>query len=72
MAWAGRDIKSHPTPFHGLVAPHQLRLPRTSSSLAMGTSRDGVPTSLWAVLPGPHCPLSKQSPPNVFIAPFSV
>jgi len=32
----------------GLVAHHQLRLPRAPSSLALSISRDGAPAALWA------------------------
>lgn len=46
MEWLGleetiRIIQSQP---HGLVAPHQLRLPGAPFSLAT----DGAPTALWA------------------------
>ena len=30
------------------LPPQQIRLPRDPSSLALGTSRDGEPTALWA------------------------
>jgi len=50
MAWAGRDLEAHPvpTPCHGLVATHQIRLPRAPSNLALKASRDGASTALWA------------------------
>jgi len=50
MAWAGRDLKVHPvpTPAVGRAAPHQLRLPRAPSNLALSASRDGAPQLLWA------------------------
>ena len=35
------------------------------SNLALSTSRDGAPTALWAEVPGPHCPLGKEFPPNI-------
>jgi len=54
------QFSSVPTP-----APHQLRLPRAPSNLALSTSRDGVPQLLWAAVPAPHCPLSKKFPPNI-------
>jgi len=40
MAWVGTDLKDHliPTLRCGLVAPHQLRLPRAPSNLALSTS----------------------------------
>jgi len=36
-----------PFPWAGLP-PHQIRLPRAPSSLALNSSRDGAPTALWA------------------------
>jgi len=61
IVWVGGDFKAlpAPTPCHGLVVPHQLRLPRSPSNLALSTSRDGAPQLLWAAVPGPHRPLSK-------------
>jgi len=38
----------------GRAAPHQLRLPRAPSSLALSASRDGAPQLLWAAVPVPH------------------
>ena len=48
MVWVGRDLKAHaaPTPAIGRAAPHQLRLHRAPSDLALSTSRDGVPQLL--------------------------
>jgi len=43
----------------GRAAPHQLRLPRAPSHLALSACRDGAPTALWAAVPAPHCPLRK-------------
>jgi len=45
MVSVGRDLKAHPVPnpAMGWFPPHQLRLPRTPFSLALGTSRDGAP-----------------------------
>jgi len=58
MVSVGRDLKAHPvpTPAMGWFPPHQLRLPRTPFSLALGTSRDGAPSAIWAAAPGPHHP----------------
>ena len=44
-ARVGRDLKAHPdpTPATGRAAPHQLRLPRAPSNLALSASRDGAP-----------------------------
>jgi len=67
MDWVGRELKAHPvpTPCHGLAAPHQLRLPRAPSNLALSTSRDGHSQLLWAAVPVPHHPLSKELHPNI-------
>jgi len=50
MSYLERDLKAHaaPTPAMGRAAPHQLRLPRAPSNLALGASRDGAPQLLWA------------------------
>ena len=47
MAWVGRDLKAHPvpTPLPQSVCPHQIRLPRAPSILALNASRDGAPTA---------------------------
>ena len=47
MPWVERDLKDHqvPTPCCGLVATHQIRLPR-APSMVLGTCRDGTPTAL--------------------------
>jgi len=47
------------------VANYQVRLLRARSDLALNASRDGHPQLLWAAVPGPHCPLSKEFPPNI-------
>jgi len=40
MVWVGRDLKDPvPTPCHGLVATHQIRLPMVPSSLVLSTFR---------------------------------
>ena len=67
IVWVGGDFKAlpAPTPCHGLVVPHQLRLPRAPSNLALSTSRDGSPTALWAAVPGPHHPFSKKFPQHL-------
>ena len=48
MIWVGGNHPA-PTPAMGRAAPHQLRLPRAPSNLALSTSRDGAPQLLWAV-----------------------
>ena len=53
MAKVGGDLKNHPAPdhppalppCHGLVAPHQIRLPRAPSHLNLNISRDGASTT---------------------------
>ena len=65
-ARVGRALKAHsasPPPAMGRAAPPQLRLPRVPSNLAMSASRDGAPQLLWAAVPAPHCPLSKELHP---------
>jgi len=49
----------------GMAVPHQLRLPRAPSNLALSTSWDGAPQLLWAAVPAPHCPLRKESLRNI-------
>jgi len=56
MVWVGRELRAHPasTPAMDRAAPHQLRLPKAPSSLALSTSRDGAAQLLWAAVPAPH------------------
>lgn len=49
---------------------HQLRLPRVTSSLAWSTSRDGAPQFLWAAVPGPRYPLSKEFLEHLLLSSF--
>jgi len=49
----------------GWLFTHQLRLPKAPSSLALGTSKDGAPTALWAAVPGPHRLLSEETLQNI-------
>ena len=62
-----RDLKAHPvpTPCYGLDALHQFSLHRAPSSLPLSTCRDGAPTALWAAVPAPHFPLSKEFLPSI-------
>jgi len=58
----------HSNPCCGLVALHQLRLPRLPSSLALSTSMDGAPTALWAAwmqhsILGPRRAEQRAQPP---------
>jgi len=57
-AQVGGELKAHPVPppAMGRAAPHQLRLPRAPSHLALSACRDGAPTALWAAVPAPHRP----------------
>jgi len=58
--WEGTLKIAHFQPLcHGLAAPHQLRLPRAPSNLALSISKDEAPTALWAAVSGTHLPLSK-------------
>jgi len=45
MIWIERDLKDYPAPHPamGRAAPHQLRLRRAPSNLALSVSRDGAP-----------------------------
>jgi len=59
-------IQSQPAAMGWVPPPAQdVQAP---SSLALGTSRDGAPTALWAAVPGPHCPLIKTFVPRVFLS----
>ena len=67
MAQVGRDLKAHPapTPCCGQGCHPAAQLPRAPSNLALSASMDGAPQLLWAAVPGPHCPLSKESLLNI-------
>jgi len=54
-----QPTESQPLPWAG--CPHQLRLPRASSHLALSTSRDGVPTALWAAVSVPVAVVSSST-----------
>jgi len=76
MVWVGKDLKAlpFPTPAMGWAAPHHFRLPRPQSNLSLSTFRDGAPQFVWAAVPVPHCPLSKEFllseefPPMIFFS----
>jgi len=44
----------------GRTAPHQFRLLRVPSNLALSASRDGASQLLWASVPAPHHPHSEE------------
>ena len=44
----------------GRAAPHQLRLPRAPSNLALSASRDGAPQLLWAAVPETSMPSGER------------
>ena len=50
MVWVGRDIKAHSalTPLLWVGCPPPAQAARDPSNMALSTSRDGVPTALWA------------------------
>jgi len=49
LGWEGTaKITQFQPPAMGRAVTHQLRLPRAPSNLALGTSRDGSSTVLWA------------------------
>ena len=58
LSWEGPHSPPSPNP----CRPHQLRLPRAPSNLALSASRDGAPQLLWAAVPAPHRPLSENLP----------
>ena len=60
--WVGRVLKAHPVPppAMGRAAPHQLRLPRAPSHLALSACRDGAPTASLG-----SAALSEESPPQI-------
>ena len=66
LGWKGPPSPPTPTPAMGRAAPQQLRLPRAPSNLALSASRDGASQLLWAAVPAPHCPLSKEFSPNTY------
>jgi len=70
MTWIGRELKAHsaPTPVLGRAAPHQLRLLRAPSNLALSASSDGAPQLLWAAGPAPHHSLRKEFSPVISTA----
>jgi len=67
MALAWRRLNDHevPIPCHGLGCPPPAQLPRAPFNLSLSTSRVGAPQLLWTAVPGPHCPLNKEHPPNI-------
>lgn len=48
MGWKGPYSPRISSLCHGLIAAHQIRLPRNPSSPTLGTSRMGHPQLLWA------------------------
>jgi len=66
MVWAGRDLKEHPAnPLPWAGCPHQLRLLRAPSNLAMSTTRDGDPQPSGQSMSVPHHHLSKEFHPHI-------
>jgi len=79
--WVGGDCRAHPVPTscHGLVASHQLRLPRAPYNPTLSTSGDGAPTaSLGSTAPVPDLWVknwfftSNLHLPSVRMKPFPV
>ena len=66
MAWGERAHEDCPVPTlcHGQGCHPPAQLPRAPSNLALNASRDGAPQLLWAAVPVPHCPLSREFLPN--------
>ena len=57
-------FSSNPTAM-GRAASLQIRLPAIPSHLVSSASRDGASTALWASMPAPHHPLTKDFLPNI-------
>jgi len=67
IEWLGLEGTSKPPQLQRLLwagcPPAQAA--QGPSNPALGTSRDGTPTALWAAVPGPHSPLSEELPPSI-------
>ena len=72
LGLGGTSKPTHSNLCHGLVVPNQIRLSRAPSSLALGTSRDGASTFLWAAVPGPHQLININSYGLAVVIPVSV
>jgi len=72
IAWVGEDSEAHPAPApscrQGCHPPAQL--PRALFNLDWSTSRDGAPQFLWAAVPGPRYPLSKEFLEHLLLSSF--
>jgi len=67
MPWVGREFKDHlvlPLAM-GRAATHQLRLPEPHPIWRSTPPGTGHSQLLWAAVPVPHCPLSKEFSPNI-------
>ena len=53
-----KSIQTNPLLWAGCPPPRQAA--QGPSNPALSTSRDGAPTALWAAVPRPPCPLSKE------------
>ena len=62
MAWVGSYLKDDPVPTPAVIraAPHELRLPRAPSNLALSAFRGGALSS-----PLPHHHTNKEFLPNI-------
>lgn len=64
LGWKGPQTCPVPSPCHGLIVPHWLRLPRAPSKLACSTSRDGEHLQLSPTVMSSqqlkHLPLRKE------------
>ena len=76
MAYLERELKAHtaPTPAMGRAAPHQLRLPRAPSNLALSASRDwGTTASLGSCASAsPHSGERISPTLNLNLSTFSI
>ena len=73
MSFLGRGLKAPPvpTPAVGRAAPHQLRVPRAASNLALSASRDGTPPAPLSSCTSASSSSDKQFFLNSFLSSFS-
>ena len=69
IEWVGLEgalkITELQSPAMSRAAPHQLRLPRAPSKLALSASRDGTPQLLWQLCQHTTTPLNDSFPPDI-------
>ena len=67
MAWVGKDLKAHPVPTHCCGQGCHPAAQAAQGPIQPGLEPPGMghPQLLWATVPAPHCPLSKEFLPNI-------